>query len=100
MFWKKLSAEVDRGRSIIQVARRHRVRPKTLLWWRWQLHRGEQRAKPARSPKLLPVHVPSGEAVVGRSHFEVQVGRVHLRAEAGTDVEYVAALVAALRARC
>jgi transposase-like protein len=99
MFWKQLSAEVDRGRSITQVARRHRVRPKTLSWWRWQLQR-VHRAKAAHSPKLLPVHVPSGEAVVGRSRFEVQVGRVRLRAEAGTDVEYVAALVAALRARC
>src|SRR5437660_8686331 len=98
MFWKQLSAEVDRGRSIAEVARRHRVRPKTLSWWRWQLQRG-QRAKPASSPKLLPVHVPSGEAVVRRSRFEVQVGRVRLRAEAGTDVEYVVALVAALRAR-
>lgn len=51
-------------------------------------------------PKLLPVHVPAGEAIIGRSRFEVQIGRIRVRADAGTDVEYVAALVAALRARC
>jgi len=38
--------------------------------------------------------------VVGRRRVEVQIDRVRVRAEAGTDVEYVAALVAALRARC
>ena len=42
---KQLSAEVDRGRSITQVARRHRVRPKTLSWWRWQLQRRTRSAK-------------------------------------------------------
>jgi len=97
-FWKRLSAEVDRGGAIAEVARRHRVRPKTLSWWRWQLRRGEKIEPP--SPKLLPVHVPNGEAIIGRSRFEVQLGRVRIRAEEGIDIEYVAALIAALRARC
>ena len=98
-FWKQLSAEVDRGGSLAQVARRHRVRPKTLSWWRWQLRRGLE-PKPSRAPMLLPVHVPNGEAIIGRSRFEVQLGRVRVRAEEGIDVEYVAALIGALRARC
>src|SRR5687767_4725736 len=69
-FWKQLSAEVDRGRSISDVARRHRVRPKTLSWWRWQMQRRTPRSP---APKLLPVHVPNGEVVVGRGRFAVQV---------------------------
>lgn len=100
-FWKQLSAEVDRGESLAQVARRHHVRPKTLSWWRWHLRR-VQKSEPLPMPRILPVHLPKGEAVVGRSpfRFEVRVGRVRIRADAGTDVEYVAALVVALRARC
>jgi transposase-like protein len=96
-FWKQLSAEVDLGRSITEVARRHRVRPKTLSWWRWQLRR---RTATKAVPPLLPVHVPTGEVVVGRSQLEVRVGRVRVRADAGNDVEYIAALIAAVRARC
>jgi hypothetical protein len=96
-FWKQLSAEVDRGRSIPEVARRHRVRPKTLSWWRWQLRRQDVSSA---VPALLPVHVPTGEVVVGRGQLEVQIGRVRVRADAGTDVEYIAALIAAVRARC
>jgi len=99
-FWKQLSAEVDRGESLARVARRHRVRPKTLSWWRWQLRRVQKGETPP-VPRILPVHLPKGsEAIVGRSRFEVRVGRVRIRADAGTDVEYVAALVVALRARC
>jgi hypothetical protein len=98
-FWKQLSAEVDRGGALAQVARRHRVRPKTLSWWRWQLRRSQKMQAP-RPPKLLPVHVPNGQMIVGRARVEVRIDRVRIRAEAGTDVEYVAALVAALRARC
>ena len=96
-FWKQLSAEVDLGRTITEVARRHRIRPKTLSWWRWQLRR---QAATKAVPTLLPVHVPTGEVVVGRGQLEVQIGRVRVRADAGTDVEYIAALMAAVRARC
>lgn len=96
-FWKQLSAEVDGGRTITEVARRHRVRPKTLSWWRWQLRRT---AATNAVPALLPVHVPAGEVVIGRSRLQVQVGCVSVRADAGTDVEYIAALIAAVRARC
>jgi transposase-like protein len=98
VFWKRLLAEVEGGHPITEVARRHRVRPKTLSWWRWQMARGDKAT--LALPEFLPVHSTSDNAVAGRGQFEVQVGRVRVRAEAGTDVEYIAALVAALRARC
>ena len=52
------------------------------------------------TPTLLPIELPADQTVVHRPRFEVQVGRVRVRAELGADVEYITALVAALRARC
>lgn len=32
-----LSAEVDRGSTVAEVARRYEVQARTLSWWRWRL---------------------------------------------------------------
>ena len=96
-FWKRLVSETERSGSIGPVALRHRVRPRTVMWWRWRLRHEPQSG--VATPQLLPVVVegPSGAAL---HRVEIAVGDVRLRVETGTDVAYVEALVGALGAGC
>jgi hypothetical protein len=95
-------SEVERSGSLERVAERHRVSPKRLAWWRWQLSR-EHAARPrARAPKrsvprLLPVALEA--SAVAPAMIEIRVGHVTLHIVAGTSTDYVAALVEAIR-RC
>lgn len=93
-FWRQLSDEVDRGERIVDVARRHRVQPGTLTWWRWKLG-----TLPRVKPRFLPVVVSpssqSPDAVSGA--IELRIRDVIIRIGSDTDVLYVAALVQALR---
>jgi transposase-like protein len=83
-----LVAEVDAGETIAEVARRHRVRPKTLSWWRWKLRSGTS----ASSPRLLPVVVRSA-LVAESSSIELRIRDVIVRVASGSDVTYIAVLV-------
>jgi transposase-like protein len=87
-FWERALAEVAAGERLVDVARRHRVQPRTLSWWRWKL-----KSEGQRDPLLLPVVVASDDSGV----VEVRVGDLIMRVACGTDVTYVASLVAALR---
>jgi transposase len=92
-FWQQLVGEVEEGASVADVARRHRVQPGTLSWWRWKL----RRVAPAR-PVLLPVVVrPVAASAPAFAAIEVQVGDLIVRVPTDTDVAYVAKLIAALR---
>jgi transposase-like protein len=91
-FWKQVVGEVERGERIADVARRHRVQPRTLTWWRWKL-----RAEGAIDTRLLPVVVSPAQARV-ESEIELRIRDVIMRVGSGSDVAYVAALVDALRA--
>jgi len=91
-YWEKLVAEVDAGMPVVNVARRHGVHARTLGWWRTQLRRAPS------SVRLVPVNAP-GVHVTGR-HIEIAVRAAALRIEEGTDVDYVAAVVRALRGTC
>jgi transposase-like protein len=95
-FWQQLSAEVDRGSTVAEVARRYGVQPRTLSWWRWRL----KRVAPSR-PLLLPVVVrPSRTAAAPSSPIEIQISDLIIRVHAETDVEYLTRLIAALRVGC
>jgi hypothetical protein len=99
--WEQLLSEVERTGSLERVAERHRVSPKRLAWWRWQLSR-EHAARPTQAPKrsvprLLPVALEP--AAVAPASIEICVGDVTLHIVAGTPTDYIAALVEALR-RC
>jgi len=109
-YWENLVAEAERVGSVERVARCHRVVAKRIAWWRWWLRRekanGATRAKKtktsavkAKSPRLLPVVVaPMPSTAVG-AVIEIAVADVKVRVDAGTEPNYVAALVEALR-RC
>ena len=98
-FWVRLVGETERGGTLEAVARRHGVRPRTLVWWRWKLGRGPRPA--ARKARLLPVVVRRPTVVVERAVLiELAVHDVAVRMQTGTDVQYIAALVRALRSSC
>jgi hypothetical protein len=100
-FWAGLSAEVDAGRSVDAVSKRHGVCPKTLSWWRWKLSQGAARTvRKRRENALLPVVVTDGHIAGGGELLEVAVDDVRVRLESGTDVAYVARLINALRRSC
>jgi transposase-like protein len=90
-FWKELVAELDGGERVAEVARRHRVQPRTLSWWRWKL-----RSEGSIDARLLPVVVRPAARVVPVP-IELQVRDLIIRVACDTDVAYVAALVDALR---
>jgi len=93
-FWQRLVREADEGATVAEVARRHRVQPRTLSWWRWRLKTGA----PSK-PLLLPVVVrPAGPRATADGVIELCVGDLIVRVPTDTDVAYVALLVAALRA--
>ena len=92
-FWRQLIAEIEHGDRIADVARRHRVQPKTLTWWRWKLRSTRSTTVDAR---FLPVVVKQAGARLD-SFIELRVRDVTVRVVGGTDVGYVAALVDALR---
>jgi transposase-like protein len=100
-FWERASREVDGGSRVADVARRLGVRAGTLSWWRWRLHR--EAPPPARrgGAEFLPVVIAEPARVLQASAVEVETsGGVRVRVELGTDVGYVASLVAAIRSRC
>ena len=105
-FWRRLSAAVDRGATIASTAQRYGVRPKTLAWWRWMLRREEKKKRPGkrRPAKLLPIVVRAEavrETVCSTESIAISVcNDVALRVPVGSDVGYVAALVAAVRKSC
>jgi transposase-like protein len=100
-FWKRLVAEVERGRTIARTAERHGVKPKTLAWWRWTLRREDARVTNAQ---VLPVVFSAGSApaiVTSTEPIAIALpGDVSIRVPIGSDVSFVAALVAAVRATC
>ena len=98
-FWADVVGEVERGDALLDVARRHKVNPSTLRWWRSELRR-----HPISGPRFLPVVVsPPREPVPvvdprGAPHLEVVVRDIVVRVPLGTDIAYVADLITALGA--
>ena len=95
-FWERACREVEHGAKVGEVARRLGVRPRTLQWWCWKLRR-EPSAKPAG---FLPVVVAERAPGASTAMLELEANDVRIRVELGADVQYVAALVAAIRAAC
>ncbi len=91
-FWRQLVAEVDRGEPVADEARRHRVQPRTLSWWRWKL-----RSEEPVEARFLPVVVSTPFTDPDATDIELRIRDVSIRLGTGADVAYIAALVAALR---
>jgi len=67
-----------------------------LQWWSWKLRREGL----TKSAGFLPVVVSEPDAPVSTTMLELETNGVRIGVELGTDVQYVAALVAALRSAC
>jgi transposase-like protein len=102
-FWRKVVGEVERGGTVASTARVHGVKPNALAWWRWTLRR--EAVSPPKSARLLPVVSSPGFAATPETFahraiaIELREG-VTVRVPVGSDVGYVAALVAAVRHAC
>lgn len=100
--WEAIVSAFGRSRqSLADFCAERQLVPGTLRWWRSRLRETARPAAPSQDVQLVPVEVvgppipePSISAVV------LAVAGMELRVEVGTDVGYVAALVASLRARC
>ena len=98
--WEQLIREVESGESVVDVARRHGVRPKTLAWWRWHLRRGKVARSATKAVQMLPVRVRAPRPPPVDDVVEVVVRGALVRVRVGQDTHYIAELAAALAARC
>jgi transposase-like protein len=98
-FWERACREVDRGAKVSEVAGRLGVRAGTLSWWRWKLRQEGRTSRPTRRAAFLPV-VVAESALPAPTVVQLEASGIRLRVEVGTDVRYVAALVAAIRTTC
>lgn len=100
-FWERAVREVERGSSVGEVARRLGVQRRTLTWWRWRFRRdgAGTAGKLAKRAEFIPVVMTAG-GVESRDMVEIDAGAARVRVDVGADVEYVAALVSALRSSC
>jgi transposase-like protein len=99
-FWERAFREVERGAKISEVARRLGVRAGTLSWWCWKLRGGEPDRRRECRADFLPLVLAEQAVPMPVAAVEVEASGVRLRLEVGTDVEYVSALVAAIRRKC
>jgi transposase-like protein len=97
-FWERACREVERGAKVGEVASRLGVRAGTLSWWRWNLRREGRTPRPARTA-FLPV-VIAEPTLPAPAVVQLEASGVRVHVEVGTDVLYVAALVAAIRTTC
>jgi transposase-like protein len=97
--WAAIVTEFLRsGESVAKFTRRLGLRPSSLKWWCWRL-RDAAPAEPREEVRLVPVDVV-GLGARRAGEIVVAIGDVEVRAEIGTDVTYVGALVRELRSRC
>jgi hypothetical protein len=99
VWWGRLVAEAESCGSIARTALRRGVNAKTLSWWRWTLRREEA---PTAEARLLPIAIADGPLPETATRpIEIVIrDDVALRVPLGSDVSYVAALVAAVRSAC
>jgi transposase-like protein len=95
---------MDRGGDVEEIARRHGVRAKTLVWWRSELAR-RARDSPTSGARLLPVVVESTPGSIGRGvadavEIAVQRGATRVSIRGAMSAEHLAAAIAAAMRSC
>ena len=103
-WWAKRIEELAQGGDADEIARRHGVRTRTLIWWRSQF-RKKARKKTSRKPRLLPVVVRSTARAVpapAESALEVfvEVGAARMTLRGAVRPEHLAAIVSASAGAC
>lgn len=96
-FWEKIIDDFEAsGEEHASFARRQGVSVGTFRHWLYRLRRERHGQSPRAAVRLLPVTVAASSL---SEPVEVGVGGLVIRFRAGTDADYVAGLVAALRER-
>lgn len=97
-WWAKRIEELAKGGDAAEIAARHGVRPRTLVWWRSELAR-RARKVPASAPRLLPVVVDRSSAPSNDSlDVVVELGSARVVVRGVLTARHLAAIVAAARA--
>jgi hypothetical protein len=98
--WAEVLAKfVASGETIAGFCARHRLSPRSLTWWRWRLRREGREVGGTEEVRLVAVDVPQ-PLLRATGSVGIVLGEFEVRVDVGTDVAYVAGLVAALRSRC
>src|ERR1035437_4101968 len=97
-WWAKRVEELARGDDAADVARRHGVEARTLVWWRSELAR-RGRKRRASAPRLLPVVVDASLCGARDDTLEVivELGTARVVVRGAIRPEHLAAMVAAAR---
>lgn len=104
-WWAERLEELAQGGDAGEIARRHGVRTRTLIWWRSELRR-KSRDKEGRKPRLLPVVVRTPARAAHPAGSEqglevfVEVGAVRMTLRGDVTGEHLAALVSASARGC
>ena len=98
-WWQQRVEELERGASVDDIARRHEVRPATLVWWRSEL---ERRGRSSRKQRLLPVVLqPMQPASIASAPDSIEVvieaGSTRVTVRGHLDVARLAAVMAVIR---
>jgi hypothetical protein len=103
--WSELLSEFEAsGESMGRFCARRRLPIRTFEWWRWRLRRERREGGAREEVRLVAVDVRGSSApmeVAERaSPIRLCVGDLEIGIGVGTDVNYIAALIEALRSRC
>ena len=103
-WWAKRVEELAQGGDADEVARRHGVKTRTLIWWQSELRR-KSLAKSSKKPRLLPVVVraplrPVHAAPEWALEVVVEVGAARMTLRGAVTAEHVAAIVSASARPC
>ena len=103
-WWAKRIEELAKGGDAEEIARRHGVKMRTLIWWRSQL-RKKARERTGRKPRLLPVVVRSAARAVPaapESALEVfvEVGGARMTLRGAVSPEHLVVIVSASARSC
>ena len=104
IWWAERLEELARGGDADEIARRHGVRTRTLIWWRSQLLRKSLK-KTGKNPRLLPVVVRAAPRaalapIVSALEVFVEVGAARMTLRGTETAEHLAAIVSASSRAC
>lgn len=84
------------GESAEQFARRLRIQPSTLTWWRWKLQSdGESLSRTQATPQFLEITAPMDGP--GEARIELRVDDVCVFVPAGFDAKTLDQVLGTLR---
>jgi hypothetical protein len=90
------------GLTAREFSAKEGVSDRTLLWWSSTLRRGtraERGSKSTTPPIPVPIEIELPRGLTDRRRVEIAVGGLVVRAEVGTDPDYLGALCLALGSR-